>query len=618
MAFKKLSAVITILIFSLVIFASTMPAAVTAADDVMELEEVEPGMEGTGRTVFSGMEVEDFQFEVIDILRDFEPGQDFILVYLSGERIEESGGVAAGMSGSPLFVEDKIIGAISYGWTDSDNRYALATPIEPMLDIMEDGEFEEGRRLEELPELSVPLMTGGLSGRREEMMKEGLQDYFHTDFEVIPGGEQPRLEPEEYPELEPGSSISVQLVRGDVNVASIGTLTYVSGSEILAMGHPFTHRGEVGFLLGQAHISSIIPGDMPFKLGSPLPQPIGTVAQDRGAGLGGGLDQFPQVVPLNVTVEDEDRDEITSMDVQIVNDEDLLTTLPVSISLQALDSGLDRIGPGTAETKLSIMANELEEVYLSRENMFYSQSDIAARSLLDLQQLMQIINRNPFKDAGLFDIEFEISVKEEERVALIQEAEIEEDDRDINPGDEMDISVMLRPYRQEKKELEFSLELPEDINPGPASLSITGGPEQRYQIDTAEEVDETLSDSVEGYTELEPMLADFVELPRNNDLVLEVYPGYPGVRHWEPEEDEEEEDEEPEVEERPAPEDSEEEAADEDPEELPPEEVEERIREVEATDYVLEGSLYIDFTVTEDNAQSPPAEEEDDQNNDDR
>lgn len=613
MVLKKSSIVITFLILFLAVPAFTISAELTAAEDVMKLEEVNPGMEGTGRTVFSGMEVEDFEFEVIDILRDFEPDQDFILVYLSGERIEEVGGVAAGMSGSPLYVEDKIIGAISYGWRDSDNRYALATPIEPMLDVLENGECEQEIGLEELPELSVPLIAGGLSGRRQEMMKDSLQDYFNTDFEVIPGGDEPRLEPEEYPELEPGSSISVQLARGDVNIASIGTLTYISGSDILAMGHPFTHRGNVGFLLGQAHISSIIPGDMPFKLGSPLPQPIGTVFQDRYAGLSGGLDQYPQVVPLNVSVEDRDRDKITSMDVQIVNDEELLSILPALISLQAMDSGLDRIGSGTAETRLSIMANELEEAYLSRENMYYSQSDIAARSLSDLQQLMQIINNNPFKDAGLFDIEFEVTVDDEDRVALIQEAEIDEDNRDINPGDEMDINVMLRPYRQEKKEMEFSIELPEDISPGPASLSVRGGPERRYQVETAEEVDDSLSDSVEGYTDLEPMLTDFIELPRNNDLVMEVYPGYPGVHHWEPE-DEEEVEEEPEDEDRPSPEEPEDEEAEEEPEEIPPEEVEERIREIEATDYVLEGSLYIDFTVTEDNART----EEDDQNDDNR
>ena len=611
---KSKTAIILAIFLSAAVIAG-MPASVNAGEDIMELSRLEPGMEGRGRTVFSGMEVEEFDFEVIDILRDYEPGQDFILVYLSGERIEEAGGVAAGMSGSPLFIEDRMVGAISYGWQDSDNRYALATPIEPMLSVLESGDFDREDSVDELPELAMPLMVGGISGRRQEMMKESLQDYFHKDFEVVPGAEEPRLEPEEYPELEPGSSISVQLARGDVNVASIGTLTYKSGSDILAMGHPFTHQGEVSFLLGQAHISSIIPGDMPFKLGSPLPQPIGTVFQDRSAGLGGGLDQFPGVVPLNVKVEDEDRGEVTSMDVQIVNDEELLTTLPATISLQALDSGLDRIGPGTAETKISVMANELEEVYLSRENMYYSQSDIAARSLSDLQQLMQIINQNPFKDAGLFDIEFEVNVTEEDNVALIQEAEINEDDQEINPGDELDISVMLRPYRQEKMEMQYSLELPEDINPGPASLSITGGPEQRYQVETAEELEDSLSDSVEGYTELEPMLADFLELPRNNDLVLEVYPGYPGIRHWEEEEpDEAEEVEDPETEERPEPEEPEEDV-EEEPEEMPPEEAEERIREVEETDYVLEGSLYIDFTVTESDHQ---AEEEDDQNGVDR
>ncbi len=590
--------------------------SVSARDDTMALDDVQPGMSGSGRTVFSGVDIDEFDFEVIDVLRDFEPGLDLILIYLSGERIEESGGVASGMSGSPIYVDDQIIGAISYGWAASDNRYALATPIEPMLDLLDDGEEVEDAGVEELPGISTPLVASGLSGRRLEKLEDEMEDYFHSDFEVIPSGEEPRLEPDEYPELEPGSAISVQLARGDVSIASIGTLTYREGNNIVAMGHPFTHRGDVNFLLGQAHISSIIPGDMPFKLGSPLPQPVGMVSQDRGAGLGGGLDFFPRVVPLRVAVEDEDREVSTSKDVQIVKDEELLQSLPTLISLQVLDASLDRIGSGTAETELSIMANELEGVVLTRDNMFYSQSDIAARSLRDLQDLMDIINFNPFMDADLFDIELEVTVRDEDRVALIQEAEIDEDGEEIHPGEEIDLNVMLRPYRQEPLEKQISLEIPEDISPGPASLSIFGGATGQHYAEPAEEFEDTLSASFEGYTDLEPMLEDFVNSPRNNDLVMEIYPGYPGVQHWEPEEEEPEEEEEEPEEERPEPEEPDEpEEPEEEVEEMPPEEPEERIREIEETDYVLEGSLYIDFTVTERNSRT---DEEDDHNDNDR
>ncbi len=629
MSEKKLSYRITfiLLITGLILLTGFIAANSTQADEIipeeeiMPLNDIEPGMDGTGLTVFSGVEVDEFDFEVVDVLPDYQQGQDLILVYLSGENIEEAGGVASGMSGSPLYVDDRIMGAISYGWAESDSRYALATPIEPMLELLAEEETDPGTGMEELPEIKTPLITAGLSGRSQERLETELDEFFMTNFEVVPGSDEPRMEPDEYPELEPGSAISVKLARGDVTIASIGTMTYRQDDEILAMGHPFTHRGNVDFFLGQAHISSIIPGDMPFKLGSPLPQPIGRIEQDRLAGISGGIDHYPDIIPLNIEVEDEDREVTDSIDVQIIDDEDLLMSLPGLISLETLDSTLDRIGRGTAETTVRVMANELQEVVLRRDNMFYSQQDIAARSLEDLQVIMDIISNNPFQDAGLFDIEYSVTVREEDQVALLQEAEIKEEEAEIKPGDELDISIMLRPYRQEKKELEYTIELPDDINPGPASLSLSGGPTRDYgPVGTDEFDDEDLSASVEGFTDLEPMLLEFVELPQYNDLVMEVYPGYPGIPHWE---EEEEVEEEPDPEERPDPDEDEEPEEEPEPEEITPEEVdeEERIREVESTDYVLEGELHIDFTISDDNSREVEDDElpeEDDENGESR
>ena len=599
------------------LFCLTSPALM--AEEIMPLDEVQPGDSGYGRTVVRGTEIEEFEFEVIDILFNFEPGRDFILAKLGGELIEETGGVASGMSGSPLYLDDRIIGAISYGWLDSDSRYILATPIEPMLKLLEDPTAEL-EPVEDLPELSLPLSVSGLSGRRLDYLEENLKDYFSGDFKVVPGGDEPGLSVESYPELEPGSSVAALLARGDITIASIGTLTYLEDGRTVSFGHPFTNRGNVNFFFGQSRISQVIPGDLSFKLGTPLAVPQGIISQDRGAGISGELDVFPHVVPLEINVYDEDRDESMSLNIQIIRDEELLLDLPPILVLQAIDSGLDRIGPGVASTSLSIMGNNIPGTALSRENMFYSQQDIAARSLDDLLAALEIVNLNTFVDAELFDISFDIEVREEDKVALIDELEIQ-NEGEIYPGDELDLKISLRPYRQESFEFEMLLELPEDIDPGPNTLSARSGQTygQFWQTQYYDEYDpdDELAVSAAGYQNLDEMIDDFLERPRNNEMVLEVFPGFPAAPSIEEvEEDEDEEVGEPEEE---SPENGEEErtpAEEEVPEEdLPPEE--EKLREIIATDYVLEGDLYLDFMIEDPDREEEmdePSAEDDEEN----
>ncbi|MGM0420565.1 MAG: SpoIVB peptidase S55 domain-containing protein [Bacillota bacterium] len=594
----------------LLFFLISLPLAA----ETLSFNDLAPGQQGTGRTVFRGTQIEEFDFEIVDLLRNYEPNRNFILVELQGENIERSGGVASGMSGSPLFIEEKLIGAISYGWFQGDNRYVLATPIEEMLAILETDEDYEIGGMEELPELSTPLIINGLSGRRFDRVKADLQDYIASDFQVVPGGDDTYPEDEYYPELEPGSSVAVQLARGDINIASIGTLTYRKDGQVLAFGHPFTNRGGVNFFLSQSHVSTIITGDEPFKLGSPVRMPVGIIHQDRGAGVGGKLDVFPDVVPVQLNILDKDRDKETQMEVQIINDEDLLNSLVPNISLQAIDSGLDRLGSGWASTKIEIMGNNLPGFSIERENVYYSRNDIASKSLEELQELIQLINYNPFQEVRLLDINVSIEVEDKARVALIEEVEILNEDK-IYPGDELDLRVVLRPYREETFELDVTLDLPDDIEPGPTSISaITGADFSYYYSGISELEEDTLSTTAGSYTNLEEMLTDYLDTPQNNDLVLEVYPGYPAAPEYPGEEDGEtlpnknEENIEEDEKERPPVEDKVGEPAVEAvPEEDP-------LREVITTDYVLEGNLYLDFMIEDPNYDG----EEQDQSNAER
>lgn len=517
MNFKK-----TYFIYALVIIVmfSTMVSAV----EVMTLDDIEPGMEGFAKTVFHGYEIEEFPIQILDILEDQGLNTDLILFKASGEQIEKTGGIAAGMSSSPVYINGKLIGAIGYGWTLSDHRYGLITPIEEMLKLFEDNP-ENIKENNKSIKLKTPLLISGMTGRafnRTKSKFEGL------GFQVLQGGGFRSVEntPES---LEPGSAIAVQLVRGDVNIASIGTLTYKDNEKILAFGHPFFNKGNVDYLLSRAYINGIIPSlETPFKLGSVSDELLGSVKVDRGAGIAGRLKNYPKIIPLTVKVNDLDRNKTNTVNVQIVKDEDLLTSLITDVSLQSLDSTLDRIGKGTARVNYKITGKGLPDMGIEGNNIFYSRNDIAAVSLYEIYNIIDIITTNPFKKVELIDVKVDIEVENIDNVALVQEAKVLNES--IKPGDILEVEVTIRPYRSEPFVKTVSIELPDDMNPGYATLVIDGGlTGETYQTIPDEEVEQEESNQAitGGYKDLESILDDFLKRPKNNELIVQIYPGYP-------------------------------------------------------------------------------------------
>lgn len=565
--------------------------------EIMKLADVKPGMEGIARTVFQGYKVEEFPVKIIDVI-DQDLNSSLILFRAYGEKIEEIGGIASGMSGSPVYIDGKLIGAIAYSWSLSDHRYGLITPIEDMLELLESEDNSAGRGFQGFA-LNTPLYISGMQGRAFQRTKAKFEN---LGFQVLQGGGTGLKAVTEEP-LEPGSAVAVQLVRGDINIAAIGTLTYMENGKILALGHSFTNKGDVDYLLSRAYINAIIPSiSSPFKLGSPTDSLIGSVTVDRSAGVAGTLNKFSRIIPLSVRVKDQDRDKDKIVNVQLVKDEEYLTSLITNVSLQAIDSALDRIGKGTANVKLKITGKGLPDLGLERENVFYSRSDIAATALYEVYQLFNIINYNPFKKVELIDVKLEIEISGRDNVALIQEAKILNET--IKPGDTLVIQVTLLPYRSEPVVKNIAFKLPEDINPGLATLVIDGGltgisyqalPEDGYDY----ALEETKEAITEGYKDLESILEDFLERPRNNELILQIYPAYAA-----PEQEMEEVGEEGEEKQRRengivdgATEDEEEGQRRKNERVSNEENSYREIRETHETEFVLEGSLVIDFNI---------------------
>ncbi|HET6148375.1 MAG TPA: SpoIVB peptidase S55 domain-containing protein, partial [Polyangia bacterium] len=322
---------------------------------ILPLADVRPGMVGQALTVFSGTKPEPFKIKVVAIMRNFLPKQDVILIRAEDPRVEFSG-IVAGMSGSPVYVDGKLMGAIAYAWSFAKEPLGGVTPIETML-----GERSRPRRVKEeilarspddltptasssssssssaadapterrafasadapsalarglgLPSLlpsgagnearliraSVPLSVAGFTPRTFAELEQELRP---TGLVPLQAGGGRKRGPAAAGHVEPGSAIGVELVRGDMSTVATGTVTYVDGASVLAFGHPMFGIGEVYLPMVDAEIHAFLPSfSQSFKMSSPL-QEVGTLVQDRPSCIIGDLDARSTMMPVEVRV----------------------------------------------------------------------------------------------------------------------------------------------------------------------------------------------------------------------------------------------------------------------------------------------------------------------------
>lgn len=561
-----------ILVFLITFVIGTFHS-VTASDEFFPLERVEPGMRGYARTVVQGTNIETFDVEVLGVLPDAVSSGDLILIRASGEVIERTGGIASGMSGSPVYLQDKLVGAIGYGFAMADHTIGLVTPIQDMYKVLEripesERRFPEGKQkplVLNIDEITVgttvargiaiapdyetaaawaeelgdhvlvaapartPLMVSGLSARSLQRLKESLANY--DVFPVQAGGAPPDVGSVQF---EPGSGIGVQLARGDVNITGIGTVTHVDDAGFLAFGHPFFNMGSVDFIATTAYIHHTVNSlDFPFKLGAPL-EPVGRILQDRGAAIAGTLASYADTLPIQINVFDRDANRRQSFRVDVVRSEELLTAIAGVVSLEALDRALDRLGSGTSRVIMQIAGDGLPK-RIVRDNMYYSHSDIAATSLIEFLIGLEAVVSNEFEKVRLTNIRLDVEVEEERWTARIVQAVPQQ--REVYPGESVDVEVTLRPFRGPVETKVIRLDIPHDVHPGEVSVAVRSGGFGYFRVPSdyvPTGVEEPVEEEGEGYeevppsayTSLEGLLDLFMNREKNNEVVVEFFPYY--------------------------------------------------------------------------------------------
>jgi len=506
----------------------------------MTVDQVKVGMKGIGKTVVEGTKVVSFDVKVLGIIPGHGDKGTLILVKVGGPVIEATGGIAEGMSGSPVYVDGKLIGAIGYGWQMADHNLGLVTPINEMLKVL-DMQEKQKASLDEpivvdgkpaglkgvilMKPMKTPLLVNGIEGRALQQLQTKLAP---LNLDVVKGAGQGKVSTNTNP-FQPGSALGVQLMEGYVEAGAIGTITYVDNNKILAFGHPFLNKGLVNLPLTTAYIHQTIPSMLsPFKLGS-SGKVVGRITQDRTAGIGGELGKYTPLTLVRMEVTDKDLGKTERMYFRVIKDKDLTAALTTSGLLSMLDSSLDRIGKGTAKVSFEFKGQGLPGGSMKRENLFYSPTDVSAMSLTELVEGLDLVINNVYKNVDLQELAVKVEVEEKEKIAYIQRAVAKT--TEVYPGDTVDVEVTYLPFRGKATTSIVKVTIPQDAPKGVINLAVTGGSVPVYALQGTQP---TPGDNGQAnvaaallslpFNSLEEGIDSLLKRNKNNEIVIEEIP----------------------------------------------------------------------------------------------
>lgn len=336
--------------------------AAAANVPLMPVKDLKPGMQGVGKTVISGDTIENFNVEILGVTGSETSGYS-VFVRLYGDLIDKTGGVAQGMSGSPVYVDGRLVGAVAFGKAFNDPHYCFLTPIGNMLQLLDK---PVSRPAGFVPQ-GTPLQAGGFSPLGMEYLQEKLQA---AGLDAVSGGGSGAASTKA---LEPGSAVGVALMQGDLSLGALGTVTWTDDAgNVLAFGHPFMQRGDSSFFMNKVWILGCIPNmQSSYKVGN-LGGSIGTFNQDRASGIAGKIGKDPASIPVFVAVSDTGRGINSSARVNIIEDEKLMPVILDAAVFNTAAKTVDRNGGGTARLRFEITGvdSKKQNITIDRENMY--------------------------------------------------------------------------------------------------------------------------------------------------------------------------------------------------------------------------------------------------------
>jgi hypothetical protein len=469
------------------------------APGTLPVQEIRPGMKGQGRTVFVGGKIDTFSFEVLGVQRNtLGPGRNLVLIKASGGPLAETG-IMQGMSGSPCYIDGKLIGAVAIGFPFSKEPICGVTPIAEMLDQLRDlPELPSSRTPLILPKLAPPtvinnstldkaltgqmtplaqlLGTAGTGGDAQALPlpvfgsdlapeARAFWDGLPITFAAAQGGSAGGGEASP---LEPGGMIAVNLVQGDLMMAAAGTITYVDHKKILAFGHPLFNLGDLDLPLWSATVAGSMPSyQVSFKLAAPV-APVGALRLDRSTGIAGLLGAEARMVPMRVGLNLAGKRQLNFkfelMDHPVITPNLAATVLAQTLSAYVRAQGLQSL---SLQGNIKLAGQPALEI----ENMVADLN--AGRMASYLGAVLQLLELNPFERPVIEGIS--LNVKAEERLDLTAVTGVRTLKARVKRGETLPVLVTLQNVQGARETTTFNLNVPASAQPGKATLMVGDG-----------------------------------------------------------------------------------------------------------------------------------------------
>lgn len=435
--------VVLLLIAGLVSGTTTAEAAGTNCPAAVPTDTLTRGMTATGYTVSEGTDPDPFDVEILGVLRNaLAPGKHLIVVDTSSPAIEEAGGIWAGMSGSPIYIGDDLVGAIAYGFSWGPSSIAGVTPAEDMLEILDypsgsaapERSFAPGRRTVAIPRgmarriadregvsasttqnfrrLAVPMAISGVDAARYEILNQAFARS-KAPFFATPGGSAtpaPVTEP-----LEGGDSLAAAYSFGDVTYAAVGTATLVCDAQIVGFGHPFTFGGPTELGAAGADALAVIDDHTygPYKLAN-VTGIAGIVDQDRLSGIRVDTSEGPELIPITSDVSFPEESRSRSGQTDSVTSE-FLPFIAATHVFGSIDGIFDQIGEGSADISWTVHGTREDDstFEFTRTNVFTSRWDIAIDAVWEMLAFLDTMYQNEYEDIEFTDLDVDVSLTDE-------------------------------------------------------------------------------------------------------------------------------------------------------------------------------------------------------------
>ncbi len=473
-------------------------AAMAAAQPFFPVSEVRPGMRGEGRTVFEGNRIEAFQAEILGVLENIGPRQSLVLARLSGGALDRTG-LLQGMSGSPVYVDGRLLGAVAMSFPFSKEPVAGIRPIEEMLrpetavtvaglparatlhahavtaGFAPRGSFESaGTRLQDI---ATPLSFGGFTQRTIEQFAGQLRRIGLEPLQGVSSGGELGAAMAARELVQPGAMISVQLLSGDMNVGADGTVTHVEGDRVYAFGHRFLAVGETELPFARAEVITLLPSlSTSFKI-SAAREWAGVITRDTSAAVSGHVGRQATLVPVTISVEGPAGAPGSGgrmvYRMQMVRDRFLSPLLLQMATFSAIDATERMLGAGSL-TLSGRLAFEGGAEPVRLDNMYAGEGNVPMQASLGAAVPLAYVLQSGFEGLRLSGVELNLRTFNEKRLWRIDQAWPSR--RTARPGEALELTVVLTGDNGVERVHRTNYTVPPGAPSGTLNFTVTDGP----------------------------------------------------------------------------------------------------------------------------------------------